>query len=132
MDKEEFLKWYLTSRTPEKPEYPKPERKPKYPPKKKKTKATKKKAKAKPKKNKPERVDYYVYINSKKWADKSRQFRKETGKCEMCGSTENLQCHHLHYRTLGREKRKDIQVLCGGCHMKVHNLLPPDPPDLGV
>jgi 5-methylcytosine-specific restriction endonuclease McrA len=123
MDKEEFLNWYLTSRTPEKTEYPKPERKPRFH-KKKKAKVAKKKPK--PKKNKPERVEYYVYINSKKWADKSRKWRKETGKCETCGSTENLQCHHLHYRTLGRENRKDIQVLCAGCHMKVHNILPPE------
>ena len=131
MDKEEFLNWYLTSRTPEKPEYPKPVRKPKYPPKKK--KAVKKATPAKKKKpEKPKKVDYYTYIDSKEWAAKSRKFRKETGKCETCGETRNLQCHHLHYRTLGREKRKDIQVLCANCHMKVHGIIPPDSPDLGV
>lgn len=129
MDKDEFLNWYLTRKILEKTEYPKPERRPRYPRKK---KSSKKKVPLKPKKGKPARVDYYDYINSKEWSEKSRQFRKETGKCEMCGSMKKLQCHHLHYRTLGREKRKDIQVLCHTCHMKVHNILPPDPPELGI
>ncbi len=133
MEKDEFLNWYLTSRTPEKPEYPKPERKPWYGPRKKKAKpvtkapaSKKKKRNKKKRKGRPARVDYRVYIKSKEWCEKSKQFRAETGKCEKCGSLNDLQCHHLHYRTLGRETRKDIQVLCGICHMKVHNITPPE------
>lgn len=82
---------------------------------------TKKKKKRKQKPSK-KFVDYHDYIRSKEWLDKSRKWRAETKKCEICGSTENLQCHHLHYKTLGNEQRKDIQVVCYLCHCALHGV----------
>jgi hypothetical protein len=65
---------------------------------------------------------YVKYINSAEWREKSRIWRMEEGKCELCGSTDRLQCHHKHYRTLGKEKRSDIQVVCYKCHCKLHGV----------
>jgi len=42
------------------------------------------------------------------------------GKCERCGSTLNLQVHHLTYDTLGEEMPWDLEVLCKRCHGKEH------------
>jgi len=33
-----------------------------------------------------------------------------------------LECHHIHYNTLGCEKRRDIQVLCHKCHCAAHGV----------
>lgn len=79
--------------------------------------------KHKPRKNKRKSKGTYVkYINSAEWREKSRIWRMEEGKCELCGSTDRLQCHHKHYRTLGKEKRSDIQVVCYKCHCKLHGV----------
>jgi hypothetical protein len=37
--------------------------------------------------------------------------------CELCSSTAKpLECHHLHYDTLGFEELADVQALCRDCH----------------
>ena len=64
-------------------------------------------------------VDYKKYIQSEEWKKKSRAWIKETGRCEMCNWRKTLCCHHKHYKTLGREKREDINVLCFICHQKI-------------
>lgn len=43
--------------------------------------------------------------------------------CQMCGfqSSEqgyNLQIHHYHYATFGRETLEDLVTLCAQCHPK--------------
>jgi hypothetical protein len=88
-----------------------------------------KKAKAVKKKNKPRKYNkrkskgtYVKYIKSAEWKEKSRLWRAEAGKCELCGAEDRLQCHHKHYRTLGKEKRSDIQVVCYKCHCKIHGV----------
>jgi hypothetical protein len=68
------------------------------------------------------RVDYRKYIKSKEWAARSKSFRQLQKTCEMCGTTKGLQCHHKHYRSLGREKRTDIMVVCCRCHCKLHGV----------
>ena len=67
-------------------------------------------------------VDYEKYMKSAVWRKKSKKWREAEGKCEICGATENLQCHHKHYRTLGHETREDVQVVCYKCHCKLHNV----------
>lgn len=44
-------------------------------------------------------------------------------KCEVCGSTERLQVHHVGYKTglLPWEYTcNDVKVLCRNCHARVH------------
>jgi 5-methylcytosine-specific restriction endonuclease McrA len=42
------------------------------------------------------------------------------GSCVLCGSDIELQLHHRHYRTLGREQPRDVSLLCRDDHMRVH------------
>lgn len=68
------------------------------------------------------RTNYVKYIKSEAWISKSRKWRKETPNCELCGSDQRLECHHKHYKTLGKETREDILVVCHQCHCKLHNV----------
>ena len=65
-------------------------------------------------------IYYERYIKSIKWVTKATAWKRETGKCEKCDSIDFLTVHHKHYRTLGAEKRSDIEVLCKECHFKTH------------
>ena len=86
-----------------------------------------------PVKNKKQKVKTpYVFIPYKKqladvrWKRlREKVLNKRGHKCERCGSTENLQIHHLVYR----KKRyawqygiNDLVVLCDTCHLHAHNL----------
>lgn len=61
---------------------------------------------------------YEAYINSDEWKKKSNALLWEAGfKCQKCGvKGASLQVHHLNYDRLGRERKEDLQVLCGPCH----------------
>jgi len=62
-------------------------------------------------------IDLQTYYATDWWQQKSKEIRAERGKCEICGSTEKLQVHHLRYRFY-REKDNDLKVLCETCHIK--------------
>lgn len=65
---------------------------------------------------------YAEYLKSPQWRKKRRKALELHGsKCGVCGSTERLEVHHLHYRTLFRESpRDDLRVLCHDCHALHH------------
>lgn len=42
--------------------------------------------------------------------------------CQLCGSTWNLHCHHIYYRSqLGLTVKKNLIRLCERCHTMVHS-----------
>ena len=54
------------------------------------------------------------------WAKKV----KHKGRCEVCGSSENLCAHHIvpwEYSISGRFDLSNGQCLCAGCHHIMHN-----------
>lgn len=64
---------------------------------------------------------YYAYIASEAWKKKRAWAIKEHGgRCAVCGTSNRLQVHHKHYRTLGHEGKEDLEVLCFGCHSHEH------------
>lgn len=63
---------------------------------------------------------YLEYISSKGWKSKARRLKQKFKKCQKCGYRNNLTVHHKHYQTLGRERDKDLIVLCWKCHQKQH------------
>lgn len=74
-------------------------------------------------------VDYYAYINSDEWRDKSMRLKNAVGKCQLCGWKESLRAHHNTYATLGNEGPYDLFVICAGCHELFHkerNLVSPE------
>ena len=49
---------------------------------------------------------------------------KKIGKCEICGSKENLVAHHIipwEYSITGRTDINNGQCLCSDCHKMMHN-----------
>lgn len=64
---------------------------------------------------------YSEYLASPYWKARAKLARQSAGfKCQRCGRRGGLQVHHKHYRTLGHEQYKDLEVLCRPCHMKQH------------
>jgi len=73
--------------------------------------------------SKHKKVYYYDYIKSDKWKELTLRFGLFKGeKCEKCFSKQNLQTHHIHYKTLGNESFSDLMLLCGDCHKKEHGI----------
>lgn len=71
-------------------------------------------------------MNYEKYIVSKEWKKKSSKFKSQVGfKCEKCGSNKNLTSHHITYKNLGNETKKDIKVWCWTCHKAYHNKVVP-------
>lgn len=65
--------------------------------------------------------EYLAYMQSDKW----RLTRMEAlglagGKCARCGTTEQLEVHHLTYERLGQELPADLTVLCLPDHKAAH------------
>jgi len=68
------------------------------------------------------RLLYKFYLTTPHWkAVRMRRLRAAHFQCEECGEHKTiLDVHHLHYRSLGREKNKDLKVLCRPCHKDAH------------
>lgn len=67
---------------------------------------------------------YRAYIASPKWAWKRwAKLQQVGGKCEMCGTRDELEVHHKTYERFGRERGEDLQVLCAICHDIYHGEL---------
>ena len=42
--------------------------------------------------------------------------------CRLCGRTENLQIHHIIYRSqMGNNDERNLIRLCSECHRRVHS-----------
>jgi len=86
-----------------------------------------KKKKVKRKKNKPKinkwKKKYKKYLLSKEWNDiKIDLFEFRGKKCERCGSTNQIQVHHLTYKNVFNEEPEDLEILCKVCHKEEHNI----------
>lgn len=68
-----------------------------------------------------------AYLKSAQWNElRLERLRIAQNKCEHCGSTKQLQCHHITYERLTQEHIDDLAILCGGsngCHQRIHDLL---------
>lgn len=64
------------------------------------------------------------YMLSNDWKKLKEQVHKrDSYQCVTCGSKQNLNCHHIHYRHLGEEDLEDLTTLCNSCHSKLHKKL---------
>jgi len=64
---------------------------------------------------------YRYYLQSEAWQNKRRKVLFRDGRqCQHCGSRDELEIHHLHYRNLGHEKLADLMTLCKTCHQQIH------------
>ena len=66
----------------------------------------------------PHSPQYVSYLHSAAWGVKRDQVLiRASHRCEHCKREGvPLQVHHLHYRSLGKEKLSDLSALCLECH----------------
>ena len=73
--------------------------------------------------------EHRKYINSDLWKTKREEALAHHGhRCASCGTTENIQVHHISYLRLshygpGKETMEDLIPLCGRHHQLVHKLI---------
>jgi len=52
---------------------------------------------------------------------RERVLRRDSWRCQECGSMENLQVHHMKRRSqLGGDAMDNLITLCADCHGKCH------------
>lgn len=75
------------------------------------------------------RVPYSLYLKTPYWRNLRKRIIRRAGcKCQLCGNAKNLQVHHKRYETrngnsiLFRETGKDLMVVCGNCHQRIHSI----------
>ncbi len=60
---------------------------------------------------------YAEYLLTPHWQDVRRAaLWAAGGRCRTCGSTAEVQVHHVDYSSLGEEGPDDVVVLCSRCH----------------
>lgn len=71
-------------------------------------------------------IPYKEQLKDKRWFEfREHVFNCKGRRCEICGSTDFLQVHHLRYKKkhyAWEYKVHDMQVLCGRCHKKIHGI----------
>ena len=63
---------------------------------------------------------YTAHLRSPYWRALREEALAAAGRrCAHCGNVAvDLQLHHKHYRTLGKETHDDVELLCPPCHEK--------------
>lgn len=70
------------------------------------------------KQRKPWKQRYREHMQSAYWRElKAKVILRRGHKCERCFRTDcSLDLHHKHYKTFGRERQKDVELVCRECH----------------
>ena len=55
------------------------------------------------------------------WAERrAARFVHDGWSCVLCGTGDDLQCHHVTYERLFEESLQDLMTVCGLCHETIH------------
>ena len=69
-------------------------------------------------------MPYDEYLLTDHWKElRKRIHAKYNNKCAICGSSDNLEVHHITYERKGEELDEDLALLCKKCHMTQHKLI---------
>ena len=62
-------------------------------------------------------------LDSTSYSELHRQVLERDGwRCQMCGSMQHLQVHHLKFRSQsGSDVEQNLITLCAECHARVHS-----------
>lgn len=64
------------------------------------------------------------YLKSNEWKTKRQQvLSRDLFQCQDCGTSSNLNVHHLRYDRLGTEPLSHLVTLCSSCHTNRHEKL---------
>lgn len=68
------------------------------------------------------KIGYKTYLQTPWWKITAKYKKSKIKKCQLCGSTKNLNVHHSNYSILGNEFNNldELTVLCQSCHYKFH------------
>lgn len=66
-------------------------------------------------------LNYDEYIKSAAWYGKREARRAiDKSRCRTCGSSDDLECHHVTYERFGNEDiENDLITLCKHCHKAI-------------
>jgi 5-methylcytosine-specific restriction endonuclease McrA len=61
-------------------------------------------------------------LDSTSYHDLHQQVLERDGwRCQVCGSMQNLQVHHLKFRSQsGSDEEQNLITLCEECHTRIH------------
>lgn len=66
-----------------------------------------------------------VYLKSSHWKClRILALTRDSNKCTKCGSSENLNVHHVKYKQIYDVGVEDLSTLCKTCHLNEHNKKP--------
>ena len=62
-------------------------------------------------------------LDSSSYRELQRQVMERDGwRCQACGSMQNLQVHHLKFRShSGSDIEQNLITLCAQCHARIHS-----------
>lgn len=64
---------------------------------------------------------YRAYVRTRHWMIiKNKRLKLSNDKCDICGSNNDLQVHHIRYKNLYDVDLDDLQAICKNCHYKHH------------
>jgi hypothetical protein len=62
-----------------------------------------------------------LYMASARWKMlRAAVLERDNHRCQECGSTQNLECHHTTYKRFGAEEMSDLTTYCNSCHQNHH------------
>jgi hypothetical protein len=69
---------------------------------------------------------YRAVLRSRRWRNlRRRAYKRSRGRCEHCRKRHflgALQLHHKTYVRLGKERMRDVELLCDQCHRDRHGV----------
>jgi len=66
---------------------------------------------------------YREYLRSNDWKIKKSNKLKKTKNCAICNKKNNLDIHHIFYKSWYDVENSDLRILCRECHYKTHELI---------
>jgi 5-methylcytosine-specific restriction endonuclease McrA len=64
---------------------------------------------------------YHTYLKSPEWKSLVLRVKYRDQVCQLTGSTDNLEVHHITYDRLGNEDLSDLVLLSRSAHQFVHD-----------
>ena len=64
---------------------------------------------------------YHTYLQSPQWRNLVAKVKERDKVCQLTGSNQNLEVHHITYDRLGNENLSDLVLLSRSAHQLVHD-----------
>ena len=69
-------------------------------------------------------MTYRDYLKSDHWRElKKHKLKRTEKKCAICGTLNQIDCHHVLYKNIHDVTTADLRWLCRPCHERAHELI---------